>query len=122
MQLLNTIEKEESLSESFSKTVAILLAPLAPHLAEELWATLGGKGFAIEQAWPKFDESLMVESTITVVVQVNGKVRGDLNVPKDTPKEEILKQAKELENVKKYLTSAIKKEIYVPGKLVSLVV
>lgn len=122
MQLMNTVEKEESLSEDFAKTLAILLAPLAPHMAEELWSKFGGKGFVIEQKWPAFDASLTVESTITVVVQVNGKVRGDLTVPKDTAKEEILKQAKELENVKKYLIGAIKKEIYVPGKLVSLVV
>ncbi|MBP7114520.1 MAG: hypothetical protein KBA40_03640, partial [Candidatus Peribacteraceae bacterium] len=66
--------------------------------------------------------ALLIESTVTVVVQVNGKLRGELVVPKDESKESILKQAKELENVQKYLTGEIKKEIYVPGKLVSFVV
>jgi len=132
MELLNFIEKEESFSEEMGKTIALLLSPLAPHLAEEIWEKLGGstsaeaisdkKDFVVNQAWPTFDPALIVESTITVVVQVNGKVRGDLIVSKDEPKESIIKMAKELDNVQKYLTGEIKKEIYVPGKLVSLVV
>ncbi len=122
MQLLNLIEKEESFSDSLGKTVALLLSPMAPHLSEELWEKLGGEGFACNQPWPAFEESLTVDATITVVVQVNGKVRGDLSVPNETTKEEILKMAKGLENVKKFITGPIKKEIYVPGKLVSLVV
>lgn len=122
MQLLNLIEKEESFSDSLGKTVALLLSPMAPHLSEELWEKLGGEGFACNQSWPAFEQSLTVDATITVVVQVNGKVRGDLSVPNETTKEEILKMAKDLENVKKFITGPIKKEIYVPGKLVSLVV
>lgn len=122
MELLNAIEKEESFSEEMGKTIALLMSPLAPHLAEEMWEKLGGKDFVVNQKWPTFDPTLLVESTVTVVVQVNGKVRGDLVVSKDEPKESILKMAKELENVQKYLTGEIKKEIYVPGKLVSLVV
>ncbi len=122
MQLLNLIEKEESFSDSLGKTVALLLSPMAPHLSEELWEKLGGEGFACNQPWPVFEQSLTVDATITVVVQVNGKVRGDLSVPNETTKEEILSMAKDLDNVKKFLTGPIKKEIYVPGKLVSLVV
>ncbi len=122
MELLNLIEKEESFSAKLGRTIALLLTPLAPHLSEELWSLLGGKGFVVNQPWPKFDAELIVESTMTIVVQVNGKVRGDLSVSKDEPKESIMKKAKEIENVQKYLTSEIKKEIYVPGKLVSLVV
>ncbi len=122
MQLLNVLEKEDSFSEELGRTVAVLLAPLAPHLAEEMWSILGGLGFVINQQWPIFDPALTVEATITIVVQVNGKLRGSILVPKDEPAESILKQAKELENVQKYLTGEIKKEVYVPGKLVSLVV
>ncbi len=122
MELLNSIEKEESFSVELGKTIALLLSPLAPHLAEEIWEKLEGKGFALEQSWPTFDPALLIESTMTIVIQVNGKVRGDLVVPKDEPKESILKQAKDIENVQKYLTGDLKKEIYVPGKLVSFVV
>ncbi len=122
MEFLNLIEKEESFTVELGRTIAILLAPLAPHLAEELWAELQGKGFVIEQMWPSFDESLTVDAEITVVVQVNGKLRGELKVPKDIAKDDALKLARTLENVKKYIEPGIKKEIYVPGKLVSFVV
>lgn len=122
MELLNIIEKEDSFSEELGKTVSLLLSPLAPHLSEEIWSTLGGEGFSVVQPWPAYDESLLIDANITVVVQVNGKVRGDLTVPRDTPKEEIFAKAKTLENVQKYLVSTIKKELYVPGKLVSFVV
>ncbi len=132
MEFLNLIEKEESLSLDLGKTVSLLLGPLAPHLSEELWSVLGGptsakatggkQGFSIEQSWPKYDPSLIVEATMTVVIQINGKVRGDIVVSKDLSKDEILKLAKANENVKKYIEAGIKKEIYVPGKLVSFVV
>lgn len=122
MELLNLIEKEETVSQEAGRTIALLLAPMAPHLSEELWSVLGGKKFAIEQSWPAFDPALIKEDTMTIVVQINGKVRGDLIVASEASKEFILKAAKELPNVQKYLIGAIKKEIYVPGRLVSLVV
>lgn len=122
MEFLNLLEKEESFSEDCAKTVTLLVAPLAPHLAEELWSVLGGKGFAIEQPWPQFDEALTIDDIITIVIQVNGKLRGEIRVSKDIEKDEVLKLAKEAEGVKKYLTGDLKKEIYVPGKLVSFVV
>ena len=131
MEFLNALEKETSVDLETAKTFALLIAPMAPHLADELWSQLGGptsakatggkKGFVVEQAWPTFDASLTVSETMIIVVQVNGKIRGELTVPAGTSKEEILKQAKALENVQKHITGGIKKEIYVPGKLVSLV-
>ena len=131
MEFLNALEKETSVDLETAKTFALLIAPMAPHLADELWSQLGGptsakatggkKGFVVEQAWPTFDASLTVSETMIIVVQVNGKLRGELTVPAGTSKEEILKQAKALENVQKHITGGIKKEIYVPGKLVSLV-
>lgn len=122
MELLNLLEKEDSFSEDLARTVTLLVEPVAPHLAEELWSTLGGEGFAINQAWPTFDEKLTIDETIKIVVQVNGKLRGEMMVPRDISKEEALRQAKEIEGVQKYLTGPMKKEIYVPGKLVSFVV
>jgi leucyl-tRNA synthetase len=121
MELLNAIEEAGGISAQGAKTFTVLLAPLAPHLAEELWEVNGGKGFAIEQAWPAFDPSKLVSDTLTIVVQVNGKVRANVVVAAGTGKDEIIKIAREDPNVAKYLEGGIKKEIYVPGKLVSFV-
>ncbi len=122
MEFLNFLEKQHSLSEEAAKIFSLLLAPLAPHLAEELWETLGGNDFIIEQSWPAYDPTLVQSDSMTIVIQVNGRVRGDMTVPVDLSKEEILLKAKEIKNVQKYLSSVPKKEIYVPGKLVSFVV
>lgn len=131
MELMNVIEKAEHISVETAKTIAKLLSPLAPHLAEELWFTLNQKpgtknqkpSFVIDQQWPIFDSSKLASSTMTIAVQVNGKLRGDVDVASSASKEEILAAAKEVENVKKYLEgSTIKKEIYVPAKLVSFVI
>jgi len=123
MELLNVLEKEEGIGEETGKIIAVLLAPLAPHLAEELWETIGGKGFVIDQSWPTFDQKLLVTDTVMIAVQVNGKVRGEVEVSTDAPEDEVIAKAKEDENVKKYLEGqTIKKEIYVKGRLVSLVI
>ncbi len=127
MECMNTIEKRETINLETAKTIAKLLSPLAPHLAEELWSVLNpnpnpNPSFIIDQAWPKFDPAFLQSNTMTIAVQVNGKLRGDVTVSSSATKEEVIAAAKEIENVKKYLEgSAIKKEIYVPGKLVSLV-
>ncbi len=123
MEFLNTAEKKEMISGTTARTFVLLLTPLAPHLSEELWEKLGSQGFVVEQSWPSYDESLLVASTLTIAVQINGKLRGTIDVPADATDADIITQAKEQENVKKYLEGAIiKKEIYVKGKLVSLVV
>lgn len=132
MELLNLLEKEDALSVDVGKTFSLLLAPLAPHLAEELWSVLGGpssakalegrKGFVIQQSWPSFDPKLIIEEMMTIVVQVNGKVRGDFRVPTDASKDQIIAEAQALPNVSKFLTGPVKKEIYIEGRLVSLVV
>ncbi len=123
MEFLNTLEAEGGVSDDVAKTYVTLLAPLAPHLSDELWEALGGKGFIIDQEWPKFDPALLVSDTMTIAIQVNGKLRGDVVLAADTPKEDILTAAKNVENVKKFLDGqTVKKEVYVPGKLVNFVV
>ncbi|MDD5742935.1 MAG: leucine--tRNA ligase [Candidatus Peribacteraceae bacterium] len=123
MEFLNLLDGEGGVSKETAKTFTLLLAPLAPHLAEELWESLGGKGFAIEQQWPTFDPALTKASTHVIAIQVNGKLRGDIKVPADASKEDVLEQAKAHPNVAKFLEGKPpKKEIYVTGKLVSLVI
>lgn len=121
MEWLNALEKEEEISLDTVQTYIMLLTPLAPHLAEELWETVGGSGFVCNQQWPKFEPAKLTETTLTIAVQVSGKLRGTISVEAKMPKEDILKLAKENENVAKFLTSEIRKEIYVPGKLVNFV-
>ena len=99
-----------------------MIAPFAPHIADELWQQLGGEGLVQNATWPTWDEALTVEDTITIAVQVNGKLRGEVEVGKDTDPEEIKAKALAHENVTKFLTGEPKKVIYVPGRLVSIVV
>lgn len=100
-----------------------LVAPFAPHIAEELWQDLGGQGSVHVSNWPVHNEAYLQSDTMTIVVQVNGKVRAQLQVATDASKENILAAAKADEHVQSFISGkALKKEIYVPGKLVSLVV
>lgn len=103
-------------------TLVQLLAPMAPHTAEELWQQLGHEGFIHETQWPVWDDALITEDTMTIIVQVDGKLRGKLDIPRDLDQDEIKKLALENENVKKFLgNEAPTKVIYVPGRLVSVV-
>ncbi|MFH1387451.1 MAG: leucine--tRNA ligase [bacterium] len=100
-----------------------LLSPFAPHLADELWHQLGNKGSILKEAWPKYDPALIVESEITIAVQVNGKLRETLVVPAEANENEIKEKALASEKVKVFTTGKeIKKTIYVPKKLLNLVV
>ena len=100
-----------------------LMAPFAPHLASELWEQIGGEGYIDNAKWPKFDEKFLKENQITIIVQVNGKLRARINVAADAGEGEVLRIAKAEENVIKHLEGKeIIKEIFVEGKLVSLVV
>ncbi len=103
-------------------TAASLIFPFAPHLASEVYERIAGER-VWEQGWPVADEAMLVSDTVTLIVQVNGKVRARVEAPAEAPEEELLELAKGNENVAKYLDGAqIVKEIVVPGKLVNLVV
>ncbi len=105
------------------RTLVVLLAPFAPHISEELWHLLGHTDSVHTQAWLKFDESALQTDEITLVIQVNGKKRGDLQVPAQADKAELEKYARESEVAKRNLEGKeIKKVIVVPGKLVNFVV
>lgn len=100
-----------------------LLSPFAPHLCEELWEALGGEGLAQESEWPRFDASLLKVETITVVVQVNGKVRGQVQVPAEADQDAIWTAAQAEEKIARWVEGKTpRKIIYVPGKLLNVVV
>lgn len=99
-----------------------MIEPFAPHMANELWEQLGNEGLVQNAQWPEWDEALIVEDVITIAVQVNGKLRGEIQVGKDTDPEEIKANALAHENVARFVTGEPKKVIYVPGRLVSVVV
>ncbi|HEX6627952.1 MAG TPA: leucine--tRNA ligase [Gemmatimonadaceae bacterium] len=99
-----------------------LVAPFAPHIAEELWEQNGGKGSIFDSAWPTFDPALAADDMIELVVQVNGKVRSRVTVPRDIEEKEALVAALEDSAVAKFVTGAPKKVIFVPGRLINVVV
>lgn len=103
------------------KTYVVLLSPFAPHLGEELWEKMGGTYSVFNQEWPKVNEAALVQDTMKIVIQTNGKLRGTFEVAKSTDKDSIIATAKE--QIKDFLADkTIIKEIYVPGKLVNLVI
>lgn len=106
-----------------AKIAIQLIAPLAPHLAEECFEILGGKGSIFDTKWPSYEEKYLVASTVTYAIQVNGKLRGTIDVAADAPREDVISAAKTSPNVVKYLDGVnIKKEIFVPGKIVGFVI
>ena len=122
MQLLNLLEEKGGCTKESGKTIALLLAPLAPHLAEELWSELGGKGFVIEQSWPTYNPTLLVESTMIIAVQVNGKRRDEIEVPAEADEAAIREAALASARVQHHLAGrAPRKVIVVPGRLVNVV-
>jgi leucyl-tRNA synthetase len=99
-----------------------MLEPFAPHIANELWQQLGNEGLVQQSSWPTWEESLLVEDVMTIAVQVNGKLRGEIRVGKALDADAIKTLALAHENVQKFVTGEPKKVIYVPGRLVSIVV
>jgi leucyl-tRNA synthetase len=99
-----------------------LVSPFAPHIAEELWEQNGGKGSIFDSAWPPFDPALAADDMIELVVQVNGKVRSRVLVPRDIGEKEAVVAALEDPAVAKFVTGAPKKIIFVPGRLLNVVV
>ena len=122
MIFVNHCYKAGKVTRETARTFTLLLAPMAPHIAEELWEMLGGKKTLAYEGWPKYNADLAKDDTITVAVQVNGKLRATLEVEPAITQDEILAMAKGDENVSKFLVGTIVKEIYVPGKIVNFVV
>ena len=119
MALLNDFYKKGSITKGELKTLIILLNPVAPHITEEMWQVIGCEGRVYQQTWPEYDEAKTVESSVEIAVQINGKVKATLGIQKDDPKDEVISKAKE--KIADKLTGNIVKEIYVPGRLVNIV-
>ena len=130
MELCNAISSfEGSAPEDIAvereaiEAAVILLAPVTPHICHKLWQNLGHEGTVIDATWPQVDESALVRTSIEMVVQVNGKVRGRIEVSVNADKESIADQARNDENVMRFTEGKTERKlIVVPGKLVNIVV
>ncbi len=129
MTLMNVLEKapadspaDRALLQEGLEAVTLLLAPITPHICHALWQALGHADAVIDAAWPSVDESALVQDTLTLVIQVNGKLRGQIDVAADASREAVEAAARSNENVLRFLDGlTIRKVIVVPGKLVNIV-
>jgi len=123
MELTNSAMKWESMPREVAEPFVLLLAPLAPHIAEELWSILGHAHTLAYEPWPSADVRYLVNEVMTIAVQINGKMRGRIEVAADSAEAAVLDAAKSDVNVARHLEGKqIRREIYVPGKIVNLVV
>jgi leucyl-tRNA synthetase len=122
MALLNDITATKSINKAEFKTLLILLNPFAPHITEELYQIVGFEGVLNQQEWVTYDESLCVDNTVEIVVQVNGKIKSKLTIPVGAEKDSVLEMAKADDKVKSSMEGKnLVKQIYVPNKLVNFV-
>ena len=129
MELTNTLQKLDKSNEQSRavlkeavNAMTKMLAPIAPHMCHVLFKELGNEELVLDAPWPEVDESALVRDSITIVVQVNGKMRGKIEMPANVDKDGAIEAAKADANVQKFLEgNTIRKEIYVPGKLVNIV-
>lgn len=123
MSFLNEVYEKGSITSGEVKTLLILLSPFAPHIAEEMWEQIGGDGMIDTAAWPVYDETKTVDAAVEIPVQVNGKLRSVIRIVRDEEKARVLDTARSDEKVRAFIgEKQIVKEIYVPNKLVNLVV
>ncbi|MCR5628015.1 leucine--tRNA ligase [Eubacterium sp.] len=119
-KLLEIAKKEGGIDKETLETMTILIAPFAPHIAEELWERLGHENSVFDNKWPEYDKAKMVDDEVKVAVQINGKTKTVIEVAADISKDDVIAKAKEALGDK--LSGNIIKEIYVPKKIVNLVV
>ena len=123
MSLINEISDAGTISRSQLSAFIRILTPFCPHICEEMWAQIGEEGMVSTAPWPEYDEAKTIDDTVEIVVQINGKVRGKMMISVTEDKEKIIADAKQVERIPELLEGKqIMKEIYVPGKLVNLVV
>lgn len=122
MELVNAIYQYGADRNTFSILI-LLLAPIAPHFCEELWQQMGNKGSISKSGWPQYDPKMLIDDTVTIIIQVNGKVRSKLDVPQDISEKKVREMALCDDKVKPWIEGkAIKNIIFVPKKLLSIVI
>ena len=123
MIFINESYKVTSIPCEYAEAFVKLLNPIAPHMTEEIWSMLGHEGTVSYEAWPTYDEAKLVSDTITIIAQVNGKLRARIEVAANISKEDMLEIAMAHENVQNFISGKeIVKTIAVPVKLVNIVV
>ena len=119
----NHLQKCSTVSKKLIEELVIILSPFVPHLSEEFWSLLGHSETITYQPWPQFDEGLIQLDEVTIAVQVNGKLRANINIAKDSDEKDVIYKAMSLENVKKFTSEGnVVKTIYVPNRLLNFVV
>ena len=116
---LNELAKKQGIDKETLKTAVVLLAPFIPHVSSELWEELGGTGSVFDAGWPVCDEEAMKDNEVEIAVQINGKTKGTVLIATDEPKDSAIAKGKEA--IADKLTGNIIKEIYVPGKIINIV-
>ncbi len=123
MEFVNALTKENCHNKTAIENLLVMLSPFAPHIAEELWEAIGNKPSIADAPYPKYDEALTKDDTVTIAVQVGGKLRGTFEAEVGMSNEDLIKRAKEVDSVAKFISGKeIIKQIVVPNKLVNLVV
>jgi len=123
--LVNQIMKDGGCSKDTANKLTVMISPFAPHLGEECWELLGNTGFVADASWVSHDEKLCVEDLVKIGVQVNGKFRAEMEITKEASEQEAIEMATEIEAVEKFVSKGggkFKKVIYVPGRILNLIV
>ena len=122
MVFINAAQKAKTIPREYAEGFVKLLAPVAPHMMEEIWQIFGHDESITYAKWPTYDPAKLVESTVEIMVQVNGKLRGKFQAAKDADRDDVQKQAMTLPHVQKFLEGKdVKKVIVVPNKIVNIV-
>ncbi len=122
METVNFLMKEESINKDAWEKLLLTLAPFAPYITEELWSRLDNEFSIHNQNWPTFDPALVVDDVVEMAVQVNGKVRGTIQIEIDANEAKVVEVAKQNENISKYLVTEPKKIIYIQGRILNFII
>ena len=123
MIFVNAVYKNGTCPKEYAEGFIKMLSCISPHIGEEIWSIFGHKDTIAYEKWPTYDEAQLVEDTVEIVVQINGKIKAKMDIAKDEPKDDVLAKAKADASVASLMEGkTVVKEIYVPNKLVNIVV